>query len=640
MKKLTCFIMIMLFIFIIPMNNVSAKSFTVDRVQIKGWVQPNGDLLVNEIFTYTLDGDYKNFTRSFPEKHVNQISDFEAYTITRTDPLVGELQQDDLIHASSKRVNETYKITHTGGNGTVSVLYTYTMESAIISYDTYSDMDITYFENGPNHETDLQNVTISYVLPGDAGVNNIYGFIHDRKGQKPVVYRDGITFTTPNSSASTETRIRVLFPSTLMNDQSKIAAPMPLLEVVENEQAEVEKMSSKLAIIPVMTKIADSGSILLIVLISLLILYRQRIFSVFGNSKLVLQTDPIYLMHVDQNGKFNRKSFLTGLFSLVEKGIITVEIGETAARFKEREDAPDKTLVFKQAKKVNRTPLPHEQYLLTWLFKGRAGHRKFHLHDKAGSADKEKKNNRTDVRKQLRFHENHITWHEDTLQLMEEAGALSTKLPKVIKLLIVVGLISVTSFAYYVDLAGFWGMAFPIIVAVICYMLNNANPKKKWPAILFFIGMFVVGAQIVSPELQLAILNMVIVSSIFYFLLPVALPTSITAIYTKMSINKFRMKKKGLIPELSTDEYESWIARTYLLNKSRKRLPKIKEEIRVATPLASLFTLSMDPLYFTYSTWGQLKTVSSSSASSGSTYDGGGGFSGGGDGGGGGAGAE
>ncbi|MHC8515065.1 DUF2207 domain-containing protein [Sporosarcina sp. ITBMC105] len=637
MKRLTCFLMILLFI--VPMN-VSAKSFTVDCVQIKGWVQPNGDVLVNEIFTYTLDGEYKNFTRSFPEKHLNQIIDFEAYTITRPDPIVGELNNKDLTRASSKRVNETYKITHTGGSGTVSVLYTYTMKNAVISYDTYSDMAITYFESGPNHDTDLHNVTISYVLPGDAGVNNIHGFMHDRKGQKPAVYRDGIIFTTPISSASTETSTRLLFPSTLMTEQPKIAAPLSLSEVVENETATIEKMLSKLAVIPVLPKIVDNGSIVMLVLIGLLVLYKQRIFSFFGNTHLILQTDPIYLMHVDQSGKFNRKSFLAGLFALVERGILDVEMSESASRFKDSEGAPDKTLVFRQAKNVNKKILPHEQYLLTWLFKGRAGHRKFHLHDIAGSAKKADRNNRNDVRKQIRFQENHKIWHEDTLQLMKEAGALSTNLPKALKVLIFVGLMGVTSFAYYVDLAGFWGISFPIIVAVICYMLYQSNPKKKWPSIVFFIGMFAVGAQIVNPELQLAILNMVVVSAVFFFLLPIALPSSITAIYTKMSINKFRMKKKGLISELSPDEYDSWITRTYLLNRSKKRLPKLKNDLPAAAPLAPLFTLAVDPLYYTYSTWGQLKSISSSSTTKGSSYDGGGGYSGGGDGGGGGAGAE
>src|SRR5690606_27786428 len=121
--------------------------------------------------------------------------------------------------------------------------------------------------------------------------------------------------------------------------------------------------------IPSVITAADGLRVLFIVFIILLVLLRQRIITPFGSTDLVLRTDPMYLSLVDQNGKFNRKSFLSGLFSLVEKGVVTAEMDESASRFHGKSGAPEKTLVFRlRSGQQMKNLLPHEQYLITWLF--------------------------------------------------------------------------------------------------------------------------------------------------------------------------------------------------------------------------------------------------------------------------------
>ncbi|MCM3744710.1 DUF2207 domain-containing protein [Sporosarcina luteola] len=644
MRKIVVFI-IMLFI-LLP-THVHAKSFTIDRVQIKGWVQPDGDMLVNEVFTYTLDGSFSRLTRSFPEKHLGQIHNFEAYQIASKDPIVGEIDESALTKAAVSRKGSTYATEVQAENDKLTVLYVYKMQNAVTSYDTYSDLAVTFFEGGSNHDIDLNNVEITYAMPGDAGKDQIHGFLHDREGQVRKVYRNGIAFHTPKSAAYTVTGTRVLFPSTIMTGQQKIAEPVSFEEAIRKEQQLIDKMESRWANIPAAKNVADGLSIFFIALIILLFLIRQRVFTLVGSTDLVMQTDPSYLAFVDQNGKFNRKSFLSGLFSLVEKEIIKVELTESAARFQGKEGAPDKTLVFhllhsnEQLKKSKHTLLPHEQYLVTWLFKGRVGHRKFHLHDIAGPSVHGDKENRTYLRKQKQFHENHKVWHEDVLRLMEDAGALSTKIPSVMKVAIFLLLTITTMFGFYADGASGWGIAFPAIVAGIVYYFYSTNPGKKWPAILFFIGMFSAGAQIVASEVTEAVLSAVICGAFFFFLIPKAIPSSFTALYTKMSITKFRRQMKRGIPDyLRPDEADRWIARAYLLNKSKKRLPRLRRGLPETSALAPLFALQVDPLHFTYSTWGPMSVSKNGSSWGGGSSDSGGYSGGGGDGGGGGAGAE
>src|SRR5690606_22344752 len=126
------------------------------------------------------------------------------------------------------------------------------------------------------------------------------------------------------------------------------------------------------------------------------------------------------------------------------------------------------------------------------------------------------------------------------------------------------------------------------------------------------------------------------------FFIPIAIPSSFTALYTKMSITKFRSRVKRGIPDfLHPEEADRWMARAYLLNKSKKRLPRFKSALPEASSLAPLFALQVDPLHFTYSTWGPMNVNKSGSSGGGSSYDSGGSSGGGGgDGGGGGAGAD
>ncbi|RJS61194.1 hypothetical protein [Bacillus sp. PK3_68] len=44
-------------IFLACSPSAFAKSYTIDKVDIRAWIQPNGDLLLNEVFKYTFKGN-------------------------------------------------------------------------------------------------------------------------------------------------------------------------------------------------------------------------------------------------------------------------------------------------------------------------------------------------------------------------------------------------------------------------------------------------------------------------------------------------------------------------------------------------------------------------------------------------------
>lgn len=109
---------------------------------------------------------------------------------------------------------------------------------------------------------------------------------------------------------------------------------------------------------------------------------------------------------MDSVGNTSRKSFLAGLFSLVENGALKVMKGKAAVRFKNDPKSPKETLEFQL---VDRSiaKADFENIMINWLFSSRKGSikSKFNLHDIAGAAREEKSQNDYFVHRKRDFKE-------------------------------------------------------------------------------------------------------------------------------------------------------------------------------------------------------------------------------------------
>lgn len=267
-------VLLAILFFLLPASLVEAKSYTIDRVQIKGWLQPNGDMIVNEIFTYTFDGEFTQLHRSFPQKHNSQVDTFEAYLLDRNDAVVGEVTNEMVTPAAVTQGGLTRTTAIQAKDQTISVFYIYYLRNAVQSTHTYSDLDITFFEEGSNHDEDIQNISIAYVLPGAVGESNIHGFMYDRNGGISHLYEDGIIFETPVSEAKTLTSTRVLFPSSVMTEQSKTDGAQTLEEAVAGETKNWEAYHKRLERTPFIEMAVKAAAVVFALLAGLLIFMR------------------------------------------------------------------------------------------------------------------------------------------------------------------------------------------------------------------------------------------------------------------------------------------------------------------------------------------------------------------------------
>ncbi|BAQ09258.1 DUF2207 domain-containing protein [Sporosarcina sp. FSL W7-1349] len=632
-------VLLAILFFMLPAPLVEAKSYTIDQVQIKGWLQPNGDMVVNEIFTYTFDGEFTQLHRSFPQRHNSQVDTFEAYLLDRNDAVVGEVTNEMLTPAAVTQEGLTRTTAVQAKDQTISVLYIYYLRNAVQSTDTYSDLNLTFFEEGSNHDEDIQNISIAYVLPGAVGESNIHGFMYDRNGGVSHLYEDGIIFETPASEARTLTATRVLFPSSIMTEQQKSAESQSFEKVVAEETQNWEAYQKRLARTPTIKMMVKGGAIFFALLAALFLFMRQRRVVPFGSIDFVLQTDPVYLAYIDRNGAYQSRNFLAGLLSLAEKGHVKIMTEPSAERFKRHPSAPEKTLAF-QLVPSTQPLLPHEKTLVAWLFKSGLKNRTFHLQDIAGQAKGEKERKMMYLRRYYTFDKNHRIWHEEVRTLLEEAGTLSNKLPTVLGWITFILTAILMSSAFYVNNPSTWNFVLP---AILLAMALAGFRKNRLVPIFYFGVLFFLSREWAPSDLQNATLFLLLSGAIFIGSLSDSLIVSKSGLHAKISIRKFQASlSKGLPSHLSEEDQNRWLARAYLLNKEKRTLPKLNASVLPAVPMATLFALEEDPMQFIRSTWDSMNIPTGGGSSGGTSDYGGGSYSGGGggDGGGGGAGAD
>lgn len=612
-----------------------AKSYSIDKVHIKSWIQPNGDLLVNEVFTYSFDGPFTNLRRSFPIEHSKNVEQFYAYGLAELNMEPGFIDQAMMTPLQVTQENNTFYSNVSIRDQKVSFLYAYTLKNSITAYDNYSELDVVYFEEGEAHDQDYSNVTIDYIFPETIETERFEGVLYNKAKVKTEKNTIGIRFRSPISEAFTETKASLVFPANLISISEKTKASLSYKDALANEIKEQEKWNKRLSYMDTLISFIPKVSFaILIIILCFLLFLPQRHFWRKGQSDQVLTTDVLYLFFVDKCGQTHSKAFLAGLFSLVEKGAVKVKQTKSALRFKHDPKAPEETLDFRLTNGELATSV-FEKYMIGWLFTTRHGSRKwaFHLHDAAGAA-KDNKNSKFFHDRVKVFKKKQTEWHQLVEKELEEAGAMNSKIPLLFITAATLIVSLVTIFAYYANAQSYLAIIFICIFTVIFLRILWLKKRSTLFFSIYAVLLFFFIASIGNEEVVFLTNVLLLMVVILYLVVPRNL-LSMNAVRAKDAVRSYRKELKNGIPStLKSIEQEKWIVRAYLLG--RKNVDISLEEVSI--PLATLLLASTDPIDYVTKSWWWTK-VSSSSDGSGS-YGGDSSGGGGGDGGGGGAGAD
>ncbi|WP_046175856.1 DUF2207 domain-containing protein [Domibacillus indicus] len=591
MKKQLIFFFLFLFVFATP---VMARSYHIDEAQIRTWIKPSGNVVINEIFHYTFDGKYNHVIRSIHTDGHEGIQNFTAYELKNASAEPGFVQQEDLQPLTATQDGSTYRVDLPSENETRSVLFTYELLNAVRSYDTYSDLTIPFFGTDENHDETIQNVTIDVVFPEPIQPSQYYAFMHDRFGSVEEKGEEVVRFETPESPLYSLTEVRVLFPSSIMKMTEKSAAPATLTETVEEEnmlaQAFYKKEDQKQQLTTIL-KVLSATSIAGILAVFLL-RFRGRSPGTFSS---LLDHDPLYLYMIDRNGKADEYAFLAGLYSLVEKGIASVQTIQSGGRFKKDPDAPDETLRFRLNSR--ETAASCDQKLIELLFKNQSV---FTIQSLAGSTkrEKESKTGRNFHSKVRYYQERQQEWVECAMEEMKNQGFFSAFIPSLLKKLMLFSVFTFILYAYKADsLAVSTSIVYGTISAVLLLAIWR-KPKKRWPAFLFYIVSLFAVTMLYDMNTADWLFVFILLNALLYTLMPRFLLSS-EAAAIKSAIKNF--KKQELASER---DLEKWMIRSLLLKAERPDAKTTTAPAMAATaPLAYLILTDQEPIRYVARTW-------------------------------------
>lgn len=658
LKRLFTFLLFTLSFFTFFTTQVDARSFSIDDVHIRAYISPDGNLLINEMFTYTFDGSYEEVRRSIHNEHHQGVKDFEAYELMNDEAVLGFMEKNDLRQLEvSKSANDYMAKMHVTDT-TKKIVFVYILENAVKSYNTYSDITAPFFGTGQNHNSDLNNVTIDFVFPEPLEPNQYHAFFHDEKGWVVQKSSEVVRFFTPVSKARKLTETRILFPSTIMGQQQKNSAPKTLEQVLNEEEKKTEQLSTN-------TKKTNSYSTILTVLscifgvaIIILLLLPQRILRRNLQPQDLLHDDPLYLYMMNRGGVKDNYAFLAGIYSLVEKGNVKVETTNTLTRFQTETDAPKKTLTFSY-QPTSRALNDNEKQLIEWLFtrKRKLNIRTFSFNSIYGATKEEKEAKKVHSYhrrlKKRRLHED--LWYRGVIDQLIENKTLNGKLYPIATRASMILVLLCTIITYIIGAASGYGIIVYFGISTLLWR-NAWSSLSRKKVISFFLITFLLGWIALDEKALIpSYLAFHLVIIAFYLALP-RFFLSREAAEVKAKIRSFRrmISQEGIPTDVDVDELDKWLIRALLLNVRKfslrtKELNQSFDELVKIAPLSALVIYDEDPMQYLFKTWKWSEVSearfwnSSSSGSNSNSGDGGSSYSssdsGGGDGGGG-AGAD
>ncbi|OIU68618.1 DUF2207 domain-containing protein [Rossellomorea aquimaris] len=606
-------ISIILFLFIaFAQMTADAKSYRIDEVQIRAWIQTDGNVLVNEKFTYTFDGAFESVRRSVHQVHHDGVEWFETYELLDDEAELGFLEDGDLKQLKVEREEgNTYRSPFKVKNTAKHIVYAYELKNAVKTYDTYSDLTIPFFGTDGNHDVDINNVTIDFVFPEKMDPADYTAFFHGREGEVEEKGPAVIRFTSPVSKMYTLTETRLLFPSSIMKDQEKASAPVSLKKVIASEEKRMAEAVLKEEQTQNYNKLLEGlavglGSLGAIVVLGMLIgRLRGR-----NNMSDVLDADPLLLYMVHNRGKFTYLALMAGLYSLIERGKASARSEKTSSRFLSDPKAPDETL-FVHLTASEETLSVHEKYFVSLFFKrkGRNGSASLALTDLAG-ATKDEKNNKRHTKtyhskvKTLKMNEKE--WFSAVLMEAKEAGLLHGKWYQMGTKALPFLILAAVTLAYYFNQQSSFAISLYAGGGVALLLFAWLKVKRKWPLLVFHVLSLFAAAQVYHETTMLLLFSIITVSALIILVVPRHVLSS-PALGLKAGIRDFkRQARKEGIPAGAEEELDKWMIRSMLF-QSRRRIRKIwgrtDRSMLSAAPLASLVLTDQNPHEFLVNSW-------------------------------------
>lgn len=357
MKKIGSFLIIICSLLILVACS-DDSSYTIDKVTIYAQINDAGHMNVQEVYTYTFDGEFNGMTRTIK----SDASHFNAFLLPHDDHQ--SLGDPDAIDPLSIEVDDdTYKIHTASQDETKTVLYTYEVSGSIEKYQDIGKLHYSFFDQ--TNDTDIHDLLIAIEPPTSFNEDDMYAFSHEKSDGSIEKYTNAIVYTNDYLPAKTDSYITFLFPNSALSGM-KITNDKNILEKeIESEkdwQTRVTNLQENFdQLKPIIIVL-----IMVILLMTVCVIYnhpirRRRYYRDESLIHLFEGTDPLFISYLNRFRLIDNESIIYALFSLKMRGIIQIE--EITSRKDEKKNTVQFTWVDDE-QQIDEA----DRHLQDWLF--------------------------------------------------------------------------------------------------------------------------------------------------------------------------------------------------------------------------------------------------------------------------------
>lgn len=327
--------------FCIPIQ-VSAVDYTITDFFIEAQMLENGDVHVQELFTYSLSGKFNGITREIIPKEGSKITGFEAF--------------EHGVDLTVEKKDDTYKIYRGGKDERIQIKLHYTIKDGISKYADLVEFHWPFFDRRNESTYGKVNIAIHPPSPTD----DVIGFGYDSAFNTEKITSEGVVYFDLGKVKHGENGdIRVAYDASLFPKVAQFSNEHIRERLIEEQQLlinrEKQYRESK-------EKVMAIGSIslpVLFIFVTVFVIFaflRTRrmnhdVWDEIYKRDFIIPQQKISMSATIYHQKgFSAEGMAAALFDLVRKGYVT------------QKSADQFVLVNAQ------TEFTHEQILIGWLF--------------------------------------------------------------------------------------------------------------------------------------------------------------------------------------------------------------------------------------------------------------------------------
>lgn len=633
------------------------SEYTIDQAEIVAELLPDGDVYVEELYTYSVKGEYDSFSRFMDNFGDANIEFFEAYAPPQ-DRELGNFGYKEL---------ERYPVTWNSKRGTCyvevkakdeikQVYYRYRLDQEAVKYTDGGELDWTAFQET---DVDIHNVTVTLYTRQEAG-EPLVAFAYDRsEGSITEQTNRRVRYKNDLLREGDQVRLKAFLPAEILPDMESAESPAPLNERLAQEKTLVQRYTDRERLLETGLQMSRWLTYITAAVVVFYALSLRRIFAWLRGRPIATEEleemDPVRLVYLYRKGRLRRPDALAGVMALRRKGKMEILAQPSDSRFQQDPAAPKwfPQFVWKGGASGIQ---PADRYVQKWLFRRKGV---LNLNHIAGPTRTERRRNTSSRQylSRLRMFEKSLArW-----QALVEADAAQSQSIDYSEYMPRKGILTVLAFIhlgllvylFYADAVLLKWIA--ILAAVLAggAVLASIRSRHKGFITAYLILCFFAGAQIGYPPVVDAYLYFVLLSLLLVALLPGRVSDSQSDAY-RSAIKRYRRRLANGGDDMKGDpvRLERNMEAALALGVGRRFLKRVKRKeaeslFYSASPLFDPEMLAAIDYAFNRSWKGVADKSSSSSSGSGGGdggYDSsdygsdGGGDSGGGDGGGGGGG--